>query len=43
MTPSITGMEWNRQGITREVFLTRCYAIKIPKLVYGWRGEPKPR
>lgn len=33
---TITGAEWNRQGITREVFLTRRYAIKIPKLIYGW-------
>ena len=33
---TITGAEWNRQGITREVFLTRRYAIKIPKLKYGW-------
>lgn len=29
-------VEWNRRGITREVILTRRYAIKIPKLVYGW-------
>lgn len=33
---TITGAEWNRQGITREVLLTRRYAIKIPKLIYGW-------
>lgn len=33
---TITGAEWNRQGITREVFLTRRHAIKIPKLIYGW-------
>lgn len=33
---TITGAEWNRQGVTREVFLTRRYAIKIPKLIYGW-------
>ena len=29
-------IRWNDQGITREVFLTRRYAIKIPKLIYGW-------
>jgi hypothetical protein len=34
---TITGAEWNKQGITREVFLTRRYAIKIPKLIYGWQ------
>ena len=33
---TITGAEWNKQGVTREVLLTRCYAIKIPKLIYGW-------
>ena len=33
---TITGAEWNRQGVTREVILTRRYAIKIPKLIYGW-------
>jgi hypothetical protein len=33
---SIIGAEWNRDGITREVFLTRRYAIKIQKLRYGW-------
>lgn len=33
---TITGAEWNRQGITREVILTRRYAIKVPKLIYGW-------
>ena len=33
---TITGAEWNKQGITREVFLTRRYAVKIPKLLYGW-------
>lgn len=33
---TITGAEWNRQGITREVLLTDHYAIKIPKLIYGW-------
>jgi hypothetical protein len=35
--PTVTGAEWNRQGITREVFLTRRHAIKIPKLIYGWQ------
>jgi hypothetical protein len=34
---TVTGAEWNRQGITREVILTRRYAIKIPKLIYGWQ------
>lgn len=29
-------IEWNKDGITREVFLTKRYAIKIPKLLYGW-------
>lgn len=30
-------MQWNRQGISREVLLTRRLAIKLPKLTYGWR------
>lgn len=30
-------MEWNRCGIMREVFLTRRYAIKLPRLSYGWK------
>lgn len=34
---TITGAEWNKQGITREVFLFRDYAIKVPKLIYGWQ------
>lgn len=34
---TITGAEWNRRGITREVVLTRRYAIKVPRMVYGWR------
>lgn len=29
-------MEWCRDGITRDVFLISKYAIKIPKLTYGW-------
>lgn len=33
---TITGAEWNRQGVTREVLLVGRYAIKIPKLIYGW-------
>jgi hypothetical protein len=28
---------WLRNGVTREVFLTKRYAFKIPKLRYGWR------
>ncbi len=31
-----TAFEWNKRGITREVFLIGSYAIKIPKLKYGW-------
>lgn len=27
---------WNYFGVTREVFLIGRYAIKIPKLIYGW-------
>ncbi|MDP3740344.1 MAG: hypothetical protein Q8R02_23355 [Hyphomonadaceae bacterium] len=34
---TITGAEWNRQGITREVILIGRYAIKVPRIVYGWR------
>lgn len=34
---TITGAEWNRQGVTREVILTRRFAFKIPRMVYGWR------
>lgn len=30
-------MIWNRDGVTREVFLVGRYALKIPKLIYGWR------
>lgn len=30
-------MQWNRCGVTREVILTRSFAIKVPKLTYGWR------
>lgn len=37
MIQTITGAEWNRQGITREVILIGRYAIKIPKLIYGWQ------
>src|SRR5690349_2511949 len=29
-------MIWIRTGVTREVFLTRRYAIKTPKLTGGW-------
>jgi hypothetical protein len=31
-----TAVTWNRQGITREVFLVGRFAIKVPKLIYGW-------
>jgi len=27
---------WKRNGVTREVLLTRRYAIKLPKLTSGW-------
>lgn len=37
MIATITGAEWNRQGITREVFLIGRYAIKVPKMIYGWQ------
>lgn len=30
-------MIWNRNGCSREVFLVGAWAIKIPKLTYGWR------
>lgn len=29
-------MFWKRNGVTREVLLTRRYAIKLPKLTGGW-------
>lgn len=34
---TITGAEWNRQGVTREVFLIGRWAVKVPRMVYGWR------
>lgn len=34
---TVTGAEWNRIGITREVILIGRYALKVPKLIYGWR------
>lgn len=34
---TITGAEWNRQGITREVVLIGRYAVKLPRVSYGWR------
>ena len=37
MGGAITGAEWNRDGITREVFLIGQYAVKIPKMTYGWQ------
>lgn len=30
-------MKYIPYGVTREVFLTQHYAIKIPKLRYGWK------
>lgn len=30
-------MQWNRNGISREVILTKRYAYKFPKLRYGWK------
>lgn len=33
----ITGERWNHRGLTREVILTRRYAIKVPKLSRGWK------
>lgn len=29
---------WDQTGVTREVLLVGGYAIKIPKLIYGWRN-----
>jgi hypothetical protein len=34
--PSICGAEWDRKGATREVFLVGRFAIKVPRMVYGW-------
>lgn len=34
---TITGAEWNRQGVTREVILVGRWAVKLPKLIYGWQ------
>lgn len=33
-------MGWRlvRYGVTREVILTRRYAIKVPRLSFGWRN-----
>jgi hypothetical protein len=33
----LTGERWNHRGLTREVILTRRYAIKLPKLSRGWQ------
>ncbi len=33
----IFGERWNHRGLTREVILTRRYAIKLPKLSRGWK------
>ncbi len=33
----ITGAEWNRCGVTREVILVGNVAIKLPKITYGWK------
>ncbi len=30
-------MKYISSGVTREVFLTKRYAFKIPKLRYGWK------
>lgn len=30
-------MIWNRDGVTREVLLVGSWAVKLPKLTYGWR------
>lgn len=30
-------MKYIGDGVTREVFLTKRYAIKIPKIRYGWK------
>lgn len=32
-----TGERWDHRGLTREVILTRNYAIKLPKLSRGWK------
>ena len=37
LMPSIIGAEWNREGVTREVILTRHYAIKFPSMFRGWK------
>ena len=37
MARTICGTEWNRQGITREVFLIGRWAFKFPRIVSGWR------
>lgn len=31
-------MKWCDDGVTREVFLVGRFAVKIPKLIYGWRN-----
>lgn len=31
-------MTWNRRGVTREVFLVGQWAIKVPRMCYGWRS-----
>ncbi len=33
----IVGAWWNRLGVTREVLLVGGFAVKLPKLTYGWK------
>lgn len=37
MTAQVVGATWQRQGVTREVFLIGRWALKVPKLTKGWR------
>lgn len=36
-TANVRGAEWQRDGVTREVFLVGRWALKIPKLTLGWQ------
>lgn len=33
----ITGALWDKRGVSRDVFLVGRWAVKLPKLTYGWK------
>lgn len=36
-TAEILGATWDRRGVSREVILFGRWAVKLPKLTYGWQ------